>query len=235
MRPTQHFYNGLCVLGMPLFLFGCASALNMEDDVPAPPSPREVRQLSIPRDLAGNRPDRDPGQPSRVVVPPPPTALMAPAVVAPAPEPVKEKEPEPPFNNKLFAPYLPSVKEGNAPNKWQKQPVYDFPWIPGAEPTRVNEETVVGAGEQMLGRLYAKMHYERKSEPPPSPPVVVAPVPAKEASASKDNRKNKKGRPAGRPFRVRMDPISASRTRRPGSAPSSPDREPRPASERGRR
>jgi hypothetical protein len=51
----------------------------------------------------------------------------------------------------------------------------------------------------MLGRLYAKIHYERKSEPPPSPPVVVAPVPAKEASASKDNRKNKKGRPAEEP------------------------------------
>ncbi|MFN6060177.1 MAG: hypothetical protein ACK422_07695, partial [Burkholderiales bacterium] len=38
------------------------------------------------------------------------------------PEPVKE--PEPKVNSMLFAPYLPSVKEGTAPNKWQKQGAY---------------------------------------------------------------------------------------------------------------
>jgi hypothetical protein len=215
MQPLNPFLNRFCAIGLALVLPGCASVLNLEDDMPPPPAPRELRQLSVPKDLAGNRPDRvtlnsEAAQPPKLAVPPAPSALMAPPV---APEPVKEvtKEADPNFNPRLFAPYLPSVKEGSAPNKWQKQPVHDFPWIPGAEPTRVNEETVVGSGEQMLGRLYAKVQFDRKPEPPPAPPVVVTPVPAKEAAPlkEKESRKNKKGRPVEEPPVQPVQPAQA--------------------------
>ena len=172
----------------------CSSLLNMEDDTPPPPTPREVRQLSIPRDLAGNRPERSVLTPEvvnaqRPVAPALPVITMAPAV----PMPEVQKESEPKINNMLFAPYMPSVKEGTVPNKWQKQPVYDFPWIAGAEPTRVNEETVVGAGEKMLGRLYAKVSYDHKPEvTKPVEAEVVKPVEPK--ATAKDNKKNKKSK-----------------------------------------
>ena len=117
-------------------LTGCSTLLNMEDDTPPPPTPREVRQLTIPKDLAGNRPERLPLTPEainaqKVFTPPMPAVVMAPPVaIAPvvtAPEPIKE--PEPKVNSMLFAPYVPSVKEGSAPNKWQKQPVVALPCL----------------------------------------------------------------------------------------------------------
>lgn len=91
----------------------------------------------------------------------------------------------------LFAPYIPTLREGEAPRRWQKQPTYDFPWIPGSTPTRINEETVVGFGEQMLGRLYARAVFSDK----PAPPAVVTqsvqakPLPA---PAPKKGAKNAK-------------------------------------------
>ena len=197
-------------------LSGCASLLNMEDDTPPPPTPREVRQLTIPKDLAGNRPERVPLTPEainaqKVLAPPAPVALMAPPVpslpLTPAPEPVKE--PEPKVNPMLFAPYVPSVKEGSAPNKWQKQPVYDFPWIPGAEPTRVNEETVVGAGEQMLGRLYAKVSFDHKPEVVvPVMPTEIPSLSKEPLSSSKDTKKNRKGRVTDAELNAPLPPIT---------------------------
>lgn len=35
----------------------------------------------------------------------------------------------------------------------------DFPWIPGAQPNRVAEETTVGVGARMYGRLFAKVEF----------------------------------------------------------------------------
>ena len=38
----------------------CGSLVSLDDDVPAPPLPREARQLRIPADLASNKPERNP-------------------------------------------------------------------------------------------------------------------------------------------------------------------------------
>ena len=224
MKLSLHLLNAMGFVLVGTALTGCTTLLNMEDDTPPPPTPREVRQLTIPKDLAGNRPERVPLTPEalnaqKVFTPPAPAALMAPAVPVPAPpEPVKE--PEPKVNSMLFAPYLPSVKEGTAPNKWQKQPVYDFPWIPGAEPTRVNEETVVGAGEQMLGRLYAKISFDHKPEPVAVPaPVVETKTAAKEAGpAGKDNKKNRKGRVTDAELNAPLSPITTTDTKKDAAA-----------------
>lgn len=175
----------------------CGSLVSLDDDVPAPPVPREARQLRIPADLASNKPDRSPitaaiATTQRAAVaaetpPPSPAVVSPPSIVplAPGSTEVAAKSTE-----MLFAPYIPSIKEGVAPNTWQKNPVYDFPWIPGAEPTRVNEETVVGAGEQMLGRLYAVKSYVKpvaaikpvESKPDP---VLKEEVPEKKSKRSK--------------------------------------------------
>jgi len=212
--PLIHL-NAIGLVLMGAALTGCASLLDMEDDTPPPPTPREVRQLTIPKDLAGNRPERVPLTPEainaqKVFTPPMPAAVMAPPVaLAPAviaPEPIKE--PQAKVNSMLFAPYLPSVKEGSAPNKWQKQPVYDFPWIPGAEPTRVNEETVVGAGEQMLGRLYAKISFDHKPEPVVEPLPVVDTTPVVKEAVGKGNKKKRKGRVTDAELNAPLPPIT---------------------------
>lgn len=191
MQVFKHQWNGLSLIAMAALTSACSSLLSVDDDTPLPPSPREVRQLSIPRDLAGNRPERSPITPEVINAQRPVTPPVVMAQIVPNQE--VQKELEPPINKMLFAPYLPSVKEGVVPNKWQKQPVYDFPWIPSAEPTRVNEETVVGAGEKMLGRLYAKVSYENKPEPP-KPLEVEVVKPVEPPVAAKDNKKNKKNK-----------------------------------------
>lgn len=178
----------------------CGSLVSLDDDIPAPPVPREARQLRIPADLASNKPERSPitaaiattqraavaaespAMPLAVVNPPPIVAT------APAPTEVAAKSPD-----MLFAPYLPSMKEGVVPNTWQKNPVYDFPWIPGAEPTRVNEETVVGAGEQMLGRLYAVKSYVKPIVETKNQESKPEPLPKEEVTEKKSKRtKNSK-------------------------------------------
>ena len=93
----------------------------------------------------------------------------------------------------LFAPYIPTLREGESPRRWQKQPVYDFPWIPGSSPTRINEETVVGFGEQMLGRLYARAAFAEKGGalPPVTETVQAKPLPTQAASNKKSAKNNK--------------------------------------------
>jgi hypothetical protein len=92
----------------------------------------------------------------------------------------------------LFAPYISTLREGDLPRRWQKQPSYDFPWIPGAVPTRTNEETVVGYGEQMLGRLYAHASFADRAAPAPAitESVQVKPLPpAKDKKGAGKNAK----------------------------------------------
>ena len=178
----------------------CGSLVSLDDDVPAPPVPREARQLRIPADLASNKPERSPitaaiatTQKAAVAAetpPAPPALVTPPPIVATAtvPTEVATKSPD-----MLFAPYIPSIKEGAVPNTWQKNPVYDFPWIPGAEPTRVNEETVVGAGEQMLGRLYAVKSYVKPVAEIKTVESKPDPLPKEEAAEKKSKRsKNSK-------------------------------------------
>ena len=172
----------------------CGSLMTQDDDIPLPPVPREARQLRIPADLASNKPERSPitaaiATTQRAT----PLEILTPPAVVPSQQPTETKTADAKGSEMLFAPYLPSVKEGAVPTKWQKSPVYDFPWIPGAEPTRVNEETVVGAGDQMLGRLYARKVYTTEQAAPLKIEEKTLP-PVKEEVVNKKTKPNKKSK-----------------------------------------
>ena len=93
----------------------CGSLVSLDDDVPAPPVPREARQLRIPADLASNKPDRSPitaaiATTQRAAVaaetpPPSPAVVSPPSIVplAPGSTEVAAKSTE-----MLFAPYIPN-------------------------------------------------------------------------------------------------------------------------------
>lgn len=85
MQLLKQNLSGISLIVVAAMTSACSSFLNMEDDTPPPPTPREIRQLSIPRDLAGNRPERSPLTPEvlnaqRPIAPAVPVATMAPAV-----------------------------------------------------------------------------------------------------------------------------------------------------------
>ena len=181
----------------------CSSFLNLEDD--SQPFFRTVREAiklnepgttdkamrqapasaSIPLQMAPAEPVTPNVTP--VVVLPKTTAPVA--VVAPAME-----EPRSANAKMLFAPYVPSLREGEAPRKWQKNPVYDFPWIAGSQPVRINEETIVGFGDQMLGRLYARAVFADRTadtswlDAAPVAPQAAAVVPDKKSRKNAQNK-----------------------------------------------
>lgn len=192
MKVNSTLTNGAVYLAVGTLLSACGSLISQDDDIPLPPVPREARQLRIPADLATNRPERSPVTAAIATTQraAPIENLTPPAIVPIQPQSDSKVADSKP-SDMLFAPYLPSVKEGAVPTKWQKSPVYDFPWIPGAEPTRVNEETVVGAGDQMLGRLYARKVYSAE----PATTVILdekTPPVVKEEVVSKKTKPNKK-------------------------------------------
>jgi len=181
----------------------CSSFLNLEDD--SQPFFRTVREAiklnepgttdkamrqapasaAIPLQMAPAEPVTPNVTP--VVVLPKTTAPVA--VVAPAME-----EPRSANAKMLFAPYVPSLREGEAPRKWQKNPVYDFPWIAGSQPVRINEETIVGFGDQMLGRLYARAVFADRIadtswlDAAPVAPQAAAVVPDKKSRKNAQNK-----------------------------------------------
>jgi len=182
----------------------CSSFLNLEDD--SQPFFRTVREAiklnepgttdkairqapvsaAIPLQMAPAEPVTPNVTP--VVVLPKTTAPVA--VVAPAME-----EPRSANAKMLFAPYVPSLREGEAPRKWQKNPVYDFPWIAGSQPVRINEETIVGFGDQMLGRLYARAVFaDRIADTSWLDAAPVAPQ-AATVVPDKKSRKNAQNKP----------------------------------------
>lgn len=174
-----------CALATNLVaLSGCGMWQAAKDNEPLPPPPvREYRTLQVPEDLRQSRP---PGNPmaaalarsaSLSVATAPAPAAAAPVAEASAPakaSPVKGS----------FTPYFPSGVESAAPNSWTTEPGYDFPWIPGALPTRVNEETTFGAGARMLGRLFAKVTFADEAPVVQAPKVAVVP-------AKKEDHKSK--------------------------------------------
>ena len=184
----------------------CSSFLNLEDDSqPFFRTVREAIKLNEPR-MADKAlmdapvPAAKPLQmaPAEPVIPNVMPAVVvpkasAPVVVAVAAPAIEEQRSA---NAKmLFAPYVPSLREGEAPRKWQKKPIYDFPWIAGAQPVRINEETIVGFGDQMLGRLYARAVFADRTTD--SSWLDAAPV-AAEAPAiipDKKPRKNAQNKP----------------------------------------
>jgi hypothetical protein len=50
-------------------------------------------------------------------------------------------------------------------------PDYDFPWVNGALPDRVNEETTYGVGADMFGRLFAKVVFGTQALAKPAEPA----------------------------------------------------------------
>ncbi len=164
----------------------------IDEDAPPPPPLKEVRQLKIPADLHAVRPALNPYTAAIVAAQPaPPAQANVPATlgviatpVLPAAATPKAVEP------RLFAPYYPTEAETKYPEKWETQPQYPFPWIMGATPSRVNEETVLGSGDRMMGRLFARVSYEKlipvTGEPMlemPVKPVVMPPAPEQENSS----------------------------------------------------
>lgn len=149
-----------------LMLSGCGlyRAAQIDNSVPPPPVVRSPKALDMPPDLRAVPPFRpvartvaasgaagasmvapvDAGQSAAVAK----QAHVSQAVV---------REQEPP--KALFAPYFPSSNEKALPSAWVVTPNYDFPWIAGAVPDRVNEETTYGVGSDMFGRLFAKVAF----------------------------------------------------------------------------
>jgi hypothetical protein len=214
MRVNFNPYKMALSLACGTLVSACSSLVSIDDELPPPPtSPREARQLRIPADLATARIERNPSPaPAANVVQLPKPAINeapasnaasgpAPVVVSNQPQAVASAavEPSPKPPGVFFAPYIPFLKEGSAPAVWQKNPAYDFPWIPGAEPTRVNEETVVGAGEQMLGRLYARKSYARDAE-------VLKVQEVQTVSLEKDDGSDKKNKKAKNTKAISLEP-----------------------------
>ena len=190
----------LAALSLP----GCTLWTTVDDTAPPPPSvQRQPRLLQVPDDLRLAR-LATPTPPPPVIAPPqgaaapagpsaaPVGAVALPsaesvrppaAVVAAAPVPVPAAAPEP--QKTMFAPYMPTSSESQPPKTWVVDPSHDFPWIAGAQPTRVNEETTVGTGARMFGRLFARVEFGTGAiAPPVQPPVEVVAVAAKQHKSS---------------------------------------------------
>ena len=96
-----------------------------------------------------------------------PSAPVAPAPAATPPAPVATTAPSAPpvvaanaaAPVTLFAPYMPSAVETAPPKKWETLPSHDLPWVTGALPTRTNEETTMGVGQRLFGRLFAQVAF----------------------------------------------------------------------------
>lgn len=172
--------GGLFAVLAVLSLSGCGLWRSVDDDAPPPPTiQRQARLLQVPDDL---RLPRAPAVTAALLAPektqPTVTAMPAVATAAAAvavAEPVKPAVKEP--VKMLFAPYVPTASESLPPKNWVVDPKHDFPWIAGAQPARVNEETTVGIGDKMFGRLFAKVEFGTgaiAAPVKPAPEVVAA-------------------------------------------------------------
>ena len=202
-------------------LTGCSSLIGADDDdngsafgaVKLPPRINEntAQKAPVPVSLRETPVALNNPAPVLEASPPAPVSLPAKATPVPPPKPVVAPADETAAAlPMLFAPYISTLREGDLPRRWQKQPSYDFPWIPGALPTRTNEETVVGYGEQMLGRLYAHASFADRAAPAPAitETVQVKPLPpAKDKKAGK-NAKAPEPAAAPEPAPVVEKPVS---------------------------
>jgi len=213
MQPIfSHSKKSLSLMTVCILLTACSTFLGSDDDegsgqfavVKLPPriseqagkkSPAAVPAVSLKTNepaLSTNTPAAAPSSKTAAVDLNQPTPAASQAkttpVTPPKPLALQADDASAAAGPMLFAPYIPTVREGEVPRRWQKEPTYDFPWIPGATPTRINEETVVGFGEQMLGRLYARAAFSDKPGPPPviNESVQVKPLPAPAKKGSKN-------------------------------------------------
>ena len=182
----------------------CSSFLNLEDDsqpffrtvrdAMTPQQPVVIDKPLTPQTAAPSQSTAlPPAEPLQNNIPSTVTAKPVTAVAVASPAVMDETRPS---NTKmLFAPYVPNIREGELPRRWQKNPIYDFPWISGAQPVRINEETIVGFGDQMLGRLYARAVFsDMRAESSRAEPAAVVFEPVAPAP-DKKSRKNAQNRP----------------------------------------
>ncbi len=190
----------------------CSSFLNLEDDsqpffrtvreAMAPNQPVVIDKPLTPQTAASSQTTPlPPAEPLQNNIPSTVTAKPVTAVAVASPAVMDDTRPS---NAKmLFAPYVPSLREGEQPRRWQKNPTYDFPWISGAQPVRTNEETIVGFGDQMLGRLYARAVFsDMRAESSRAEPAAVVFEPVVPA-LDKKSRKNAQNKP------VELAPVNA--------------------------
>jgi len=132
-----------------------------QNDAPPPPNVRGFRALQIPPDLRVNRPpvSATASELARALAPVQPAVSLAALTATAAPEPVTVIPVVEAPSKGMFSPYFPTSASSSPPNIWTAEPKYDFPWINGAVPTRVNEEVTFGSGALMLGRLFAKVTF----------------------------------------------------------------------------
>jgi hypothetical protein len=149
-------------------LSACSSLWSIDEDAPPPPPIREVRQLKIPADLSVVRPAANPYTAAILATQTAPAQANGSAVATLAKLPessavvaTKPIDAKPAKESLLFAPYFPSEPENKLPQKWETKPSYGFPWINGAEPNRVNQETLLGSGDRMTGRVFAIVNYDK--------------------------------------------------------------------------
>ena len=212
MQPFSHSTKSLSLVTVCMLLTACSTFMSSdEDDVSGPygalklppriseqpgkQSPASVPAISLKTNETPLNTAASPAAKTAAVdlnqPVPAATPAKATAVTPPKPLSLQADDANTATGPMLFAPYIPTLREGEVPRRWQKQPTYDFPWIPGSTPTRINEETVVGFGEQMLGRLYAHAVFSDKSGTPPvnAETVQVKPLPP---TATKKGAKNAK-------------------------------------------
>jgi hypothetical protein len=174
-RLTVASLSSVVVLSMS----GCSlwSPFGSSDALPPPVVSKQPRLLQVPDDLRLQKPAAAAAPPMAVAqapaVAPPVVPASASAAQAVVPVAVAPAEPQ----KMMFAPYLPSSSESLPPKEWEIDPSHDFPWIAGARPTRVNEETIMGTGSRMFGRLFANVEFGTGAIAPPTQPkpeVVAA-------------------------------------------------------------
>jgi hypothetical protein len=197
-------YSKWLSLGLMLAVnTACSSFLNLEDDsqpffrtvrdAMTPQQPVVIDKPLTPQTAAPSQSTAlPPAEPLQNNIPSTVTAKPVTAVAVASPAVMDETRPS---NTKmLFAPYVPNIREGELPRRWQKNPIYDFPWISGAQPVRINEETIVGFGDQMLGRLYARAVFSdmrTDSSRVETAPVSSEPVVPTQDKKSRKNAQNK--------------------------------------------
>jgi hypothetical protein len=180
-------FVGLSILAVS-YLQGCALWTTVDDSaLPPPLLVRQPRLLQVPDDLRRPRPapqysadlgtaqNQPAGSPAGV------SSIADASRVSSVPlmveQPLNDASAEP--LKLLFSPYMTTSVEKHPPKNWSQNPTYDFPWIAGARPTRVNEETTLGSGDRMFGRLFAQVEFGSGA----ALPAVEAQVPPKPTQA----------------------------------------------------
>jgi len=163
-----------------LTLSGCTLHQVAQFEEPVTPAAvRSAKELQVPPDLRATPALKPVVRPmaeqdlSRASLVPPVNASSAAITNLPASQNQAVANGQAPAKVASVA-YAQSIPEKSPPTHWEVTPNYDFPWIAGALPDRVNEETTYGVGGEMFGRLFAKVAFGTEAmAKPPEPPAEL--------------------------------------------------------------